>query len=62
MFYIDSIVEAVKQVCHADFTAGNLMITGGCLLLLAGLLELLTSFGAFKKQRERMFKQLRDDR
>jgi len=60
MQYIDAIKDAVAQLFEGRLTVGNMMVLGGCLLLVVGLVQIIRFFCGFRRQREKLFKELRD--
>ena len=60
MEYLNSIAEAFGMLFKGEFTAGTGMVMGGCVLLFVGLITLITSFGRFRKQRDKMIRQLNE--
>lgn len=60
MQYIDSIIDAAKQLFDGRLTAGNTMVLGGCLLFAVGVIQIFRFLCGFRRQREKMFKELRD--
>ena len=52
---IGNIIEAFKMVFTGNFSAGSIMVVGGCLLFVITVPIFITSFGRFAKQRKKKF-------